>query len=304
MSFAKLQKACVGCKESSIKTYWANIKALSRLAGHDVVPGSASWLSDKLLKRVLEEPIIRAKRFTTAGVKAAQMYKRKAKNWIKAMSDVTERYATQRQSGKRTKREASNWPEGGYKALTKLAQDLHSELDHLEKKKQWNTRDLYHYQRYLIVLFYSKHALRGDLADVRISKPFGPNWLKGSATKYQLHVGEHKTSRSNGPIKLSLGPEIGKALDVFLPQVRRLNKHGYLLSTLRTGARLQRQDMLRLIRNVTKDRLGKNIGVQIIRVLKVSASSPEIDKAVALQKEMGHGASMQQKYISRGGWSH
>ena len=83
MSFAKLQKACVGCKESSIKTYWANIKALSRLAGHDVVPGSASWLSDKLLKRVLEEPIIRAKRFTTAGVKAAQMYKRKAKTGSK-----------------------------------------------------------------------------------------------------------------------------------------------------------------------------------------------------------------------------
>ena len=57
--------------------------------------------------------------------------------------------------------------------------------------------------------------------------------------------------------------------------------------------------MLRLIRNVTRERLGKNIGVQIIRVLKVSQAAPEIDKAVALQRELGHSAGMQQKYISR-----
>ena len=57
--------------------------------------------------------------------------------------------------------------------------------------------------------------------------------------------------------------------------------------------------MLRLIRNITKDRLGKNIGVQIIRVLKVSDAAPQIEKALQLQKELGHSASMQQKYISR-----
>jgi nitrate/nitrite-specific signal transduction histidine kinase len=234
-----------------------------------------------------------------AGVKAAQMYKQKREKWIKAMAEVTDKYARERQSGKRTKREAQNWPEGGYKALSKLARDLQSELQHLTSKKSWNTRDLYHYQRFLIVLFYSKHALRGDLADVKIRKPFGSNWLKKAGSKYELHVGEHKTSKAHGAIELTMGPELQKALNIFLPQARRLNKHGFLLSTLRTGSRLQRQDMLRLIRNLTKERLGKNIGVQIIRVLKVSAAAPEIDKAVKLQQEMGHGGTMQQKYISR-----
>ncbi len=62
--------------------------------------------------------------------------------------------------------------------------------------------------------------------------------------------------------------------------------------------------MLRLIRNTTKERLGKNIGVQLIRVLKVTSTRKEIDAAADLQKEMGHGAAMQKKYISRGGWSH
>ena len=77
-----------------------------------------------------------------------------------------------------------------------------------------------------------------------------------------------------------------------------------MLSTLRTGNRLQRQDMLRLIRNTTKERLGKNIGVQLIRVLKVTGAAAQIDAAERLQQEMGHGASMQKKYISRGGWDH
>ena len=304
MSYALLEKACTNCKPSSIKTYWANIRALGRVAGHDETPAGAGWLNDKLLARVEAMPLNRYKRFTTAGVKAAQMYKVKRPKWSKAMSEATDKYARNRESGKRTQREAANWPQGGYKALSTLAKTLHSELEHLEKKKVWSRSDLYHYQRYLIVLFYSKHALRGDLADVRHKKPFGPNWVQAKGSGYKLHVGEHKTSRAHGAIELDLGPEISKALDTFLPQLRRLMKHGFLLSTLRTGRRLQRQDMLRLIRNTTRERLGKNIGVQLIRVLKVSGAAAEIDKATELQQELGHSGTMQRKYISRGGWKH
>ena len=304
MSFALLQKACDGCRESSVKTYWANIKSLARLSGRDVVPFGSSWLSDKLLKRVLSEPINRSKRFTTAGVKAAQMYRVKKPKWIKAMSETTDKYATQRQSGKRTKREAENWPEGGYQALTKLAKELHSEVAALENKNPWNTRDLYHYQRYLIVLFYSKHALRGDLADVRIRAPFGSNWIKKKGDTYTMHVGTHKTSRAHGAIQIKFGPQLQNALATFLNKSKQLNKHGFLLSTLRQANKLTRPDMLRMIRSIMRDRLGKNIGVQIIRVMKVSEAAPEIDKALALQRELGHSAGMQQKYISRGGWNH
>mgnify|MGYP001087440251 CR=1 FL=1 len=299
MSIVQLQRACRNCRDSSIKTYWANIKGLARVAGHDGVPSRGGWLNAALLKRVLAEPLNRSKRFTTAGVKAAQMYKVQRPKWVLAMSDVTEKYAKKRQSQTRTKREAQNWPEGGYAALSKLAKEMQVEVDHLEQKRMWNTRDLYHYQRYLIVLFYSKHALRGDLADVKIKKPLGENWLKKKGNIYEMHIGEHKTSRSHGSIQLKLGPQLSNALDVFVGQALRLQSHGYLLSTLRTRARLQRQDMLRLIRNIMRERLGKNIGVQLIRVLKVSAAAAEIDLAAALQKEMGHSAGMQKKYISR-----
>ena len=127
MSLALLKKACVNCKPSSIKTYWANIKALSRVAGHDETPAGAGWLNDKLLARIVAMPLNRYKRFTTAGVKALQMYKVKKPRWSKAMSEATEKYASLRESGKRTKREHENWPKDGYKALGTLARTLLSE---------------------------------------------------------------------------------------------------------------------------------------------------------------------------------
>ena len=299
MSVALLEKACTQCKPSSIKTYWANIKALAKIAGREKVPSGAGWLSDALLKRVEAMPLNRFKRFTAAGVKAAQMYGTKRAKWSKAMSTATDRYARIRESGKRTKRESENWPEGGYKALANLAKTLHSELEHLERKKSWNTRNLYHYQRYIIVLFYSKFALRGDLADVRTKKPLGENYLLKKGKTYELHIGEHKTSWAHGAIKLKIDGELAEAFNTFLPQVNTLTNHGYLLSTLRTGNRMKRQDMLKLIRNTTRERLGKNIGVQLIRVLKVSASQKEIDKAAQLQAELGHSSTMQRRYISR-----
>ena len=298
-TIARLRAVCKNCKESSIKTYWANITALSKIAGRENVPGNAGWLNAALLKRVKEMPLQRRKRYATAGLKAAQMYKAQKPNWSKLMSEASDQYTRQRESGKRTKREHENWPASGYKALKKLADEMHTEVIALETKKNWNNRDLYHYQKYLIVRFYSTYALRGDLADVRIKKPFGPNYLSGTKGKYKVHIGEHKTARARGAIQLDIADKgVAHALAVLVPHAKRV-PHGYLLSTLRGSKRLKRQDMLRLIRNTTKERLGKNIGVQLIRVLKVSASQKEIDRATELQKELGHSGPMQRRYISR-----
>ena len=303
MSYAQLEKVCVRCKPSSIKTYWANIKALSKVAGHADVPAGGAWLNAKLLERIKAMPLNRFKRFSTAGVKAAQMYKLKKPIWSQAMSLSTEKYARIRESGKRTEREARNWPKDGYRALSKLARDLHSEMEHLEKKKYWTTSELYHYQRYLIVLFYSKHALRGDLADVKYRKPYGPNYIRAVGKKYKLHIGEHKTSRAHGAIQLELGPEITAALNTFSPNCAGSRSMGTCSVRSGRGTGCSGRT-LRLIRNTTKERLGKNIGVQLIRVLKVTGAAEQIDAAEKLQQEMGHGASMQKKYISRGGWDH
>ena len=44
------------------------------------------------------------------------------------MNEATLKYSKQRDTQKRTKREAENWPEGGYEALRKLAVQMHQEV--------------------------------------------------------------------------------------------------------------------------------------------------------------------------------
>ena len=114
-----------------------------------------------------------------------------------------------------------------------------------------------------------------------------------------VHIGEHKTSKSSGAIDFAVDAEVQKGLEQFLPYVRAKTKHGYLLSTKRGGSKLSRRDMLKLMRNLTEEKLGKRIGVQMVRVLKTTDSAEAINEAAKLRAELGHGARTQFQYVSR-----
>jgi hypothetical protein len=240
------------------------------------------------------------KNLTIAGVKALGAYGKNKDEWAKAMSKATERYNKERNKQKRTPREARNWPEGGYKALGKLADELHGEVQPLFKKAPAKVTlpELWRMGRWFIILFYSKHALRGDLGDVRITKK-GQNYIEKARGAWSIHVGQHKTVKAHGAIQLKLHADVSKALDQYLPYVRAKTTHGYLLSTKRYGNKMTRKDMMQLIRNTTKSRLGKNIGIQLIRVLKTTEHFKSIDESAQLRGELAHGPQMQWKYVSR-----
>jgi len=297
---ALLRKSCPSCTESSIRTYTVNVRALAKEAGLEKPPAHAKWLTQKLLSKIKAKPVNQYKRLAIAGVKALGAYEKKDKTWHDAMNDATAKYSKERDSQKRTKREAENWPDGGYEALRKLAKELHTEVQHLETQKpsSVSASDMYAYQRYFIVLFYAYHALRGDLGDVRIERK-GHNYLYKTGANWHMHVGQHKTVRSRGAIDIKLAKPVQVALDLFLPMVRSNTKHGFLLSTKRGRNKLQRKDMLLLLRNTTQNRLGKRLGVQMIRVLKTTENIKSIDKALELQRELGHGAVMQARYVSK-----
>ena len=164
-------------------------------------PAHAKWLTQKLLNKIKAKPVNQYKRLAIAGVKALGAYEKKDKNWHDAMNDATAKYARERDTQKRTKREAENWPDGGYEALRKLTKELHTEVQHLETQKpsSVSASDMYAYQRYFIVLFYAFHALRGDLGDVRIERK-GQNYLYKKGVSWHMHVGLHKTVRARGAI--------------------------------------------------------------------------------------------------------
>ena len=298
---ARLKKVCKECTNSSLQTYYYNIKALAKLAGHDEPPANHRWINSALLKKIRKSlPLMKFKNMTIAGMKALAAYDKKNEEWAKAMQDSTLRYNKQRDTQKRTKRESDNWPKEGYRAVAKLATTLHNEVQHLFNKApaKITLPELWQMMRWFVILFYSEHALRGDLADVRIKRG-GTNYIEKKKGGYHMHIGNHKTVKAHGPIELDLAPAVNKALDKYLVYVRAKTKHGYLLSTKRYGNKLTRKDMMQLIRNTTKDRLGKNIGIQMIRVLKTTDHFKSIDQSAKLRTELAHGPQMQWKYVSR-----
>ena len=297
---ALLKKSCPHCTTSSIKTYTVNVRALAKEAGLEKPPTHAKWLTQKLLNKIKAKPVNQYKRLAIAGVKALGAYEKKDQKWHDAMNDATAKYAKQRDTQKRTKREAENWPDGGYEALRKLAKELHTEVQHLEAQKpsSVSASDMYAYQRYFIVLFYAYHALRGDLGDVRIERK-GHNYLYKKGVSWHMHVGLHKTVRSRGAIDIKLAKPVQAALNLFLPMVRSNTSHGFLLSTKRGRNKLRRKDMLLLLRNTTQSRLGKRLGVQMIRVLRTTDSAEAINEAAKLRRELGHGARTQFQYVAK-----
>ncbi len=298
---ALLQKTCTTCTESSIQTYYYNIKALAKMAGYDDVPKHGRWINKALLAKIRKLPLMKFKNLTIAGMKAINAYGlKKNDTWAMAMSSATDRYTKQRNKQERTPKEARNWPTGGYKALSTLAKQLHGEVLALFKKAPAAVTfpELWRMARWFIMLFYSKHALRGDIADVRITKK-GQNYIEKKSGRWHMHIGQHKTVKAHGAIELKLDEEVSKALAQYLPYLRAKTDHGFLLSTKRYGKRLGRKDMMQLIRNTTKSRLGKNIGIQLIRVLKTTQHFKSIDESAQLRGELAHGPLMQWKYVSR-----
>ena len=298
---ARLRRVCKNCTDSSLQTYYYNIKALAKIAGHNEPPNNHRWINAALLKKIKKSlPLMKFKNMTIAGNKALAAYNKKNEDWAKAMQESTTKYNKERNEQKRTKRESANWPKDGYKALTKLASELYRDVGHLYSKAPAKITypELWQMMRHFVILFYSKHALRGDLADVRIKRS-GSNYIEKKGKKWHVHVGQHKTVRAHGPIELDLDAAVGRQLDKYLIYVRAKTKHGFLLSTKRYGNKLTRKDMMQMIRNTTKERLGLNIGIQMIRVLKTTDHFKSIDESAKLRGELAHGAGMQWKYVSR-----
>ena len=128
----------------------------------------------------LQQKQTSSKNLGVAALKALRAYpesevvKKKIEKWGKFVSAVSERYGKTRDKQQRTKREARNWPKDGYDAIRKLAERLGKEPVVQQALQKAPARisftELWKLGRWVTFVFYSRHALRGDLADLQIRK--------------------------------------------------------------------------------------------------------------------------------------
>ena len=299
-----LKKFCTDCKASTIASYARNIRRLAKMAGHDSVPSTKGWLTAKkgkdLIKTVEKAlPLASARHLFAAGSQAYRMYGgERSALWAMKMNETSNAYSDQRSKQQTSKKERDHWPKEGYKALGRAATITKRKVSGLLAKKAYTNAEAYEVQKYIVLLLFSHHAFRLQVASLFLKTSETANTLlrpRGSR-KYVVTLRTHKTDKSMGTLKVPLDLAVSKALAKYIPKLP--STHGYLLS-LKSGARMSQASLSKLLIRLTRATLGKNIGVRLTRVLKTTAHAHKIEQAAALRSELGHSGRTQLTYVRK-----
>ena len=151
---------------------------------------------------------------------------------------------------------------------------------------------------------YSEHALRLDWADVKLMKPpkdTSEKWnyvYKDARKGWQLTLRRYKTEKFMGEQTLKISRPAAMALTMFVPKVKNITDHGFLLST-KTGKKLSRTGLSLFLSRLTQKYVGKKLSAQIIRVLKATKYKAETEKSAEIAKEMLHGSKQHLQYTKK-----
>ena len=260
-----MKRVCTNCTEGTINVYVRNLFRLAKLAGLDTIPKKSGWLTKKtLVAKFKKEPLNVRRMLAVAAVKATKMYgDENSGGWGSMMADSTEEYEKGRDARQKTKREKERWPSKGYDSLKDVAKKLKSQVKDIIAKDKPTPKELYKLQKYVVVALYSEHALRLDWADVKLAKPVKDtkdNYLyKFPRRGWVLTMRKFKTAKSMGQVEIKMSRPTSLVLSMFVPKVKAVTDHGYLLSGL-SGKKLSRQSLSKILIRLAEKHLGAKIG--------------------------------------------
>jgi len=306
---ANLKKFCDGCKLATIKSYARNIRRLAKIAGLDTVPNNKGWLSTdkgkKLRNKIQKDFDVSVSRHLyTAGSQAFRMYSKGERSapWQIAMNDAANKYDVQRHKQIKSKSEEDNWPKEAYRSIAKAATIQKRKVLGLLKKTEYTNLERYEIQKYIVLLLFSHHTFRLTPATWSLVASKSGNTLlrpRGSR-QFIVTLREHKTKKAMGELEVPLSLAVSKVLSTYLPKIKKNSKHNYFLSN-KDGSKLSKGALSKLLIRLTKSILGSNVGVRLMRVLKMSspANSELLKKSTELQKELGHSQRTARTYVRK-----
>ena len=295
MTFAaKFKKANTKIAASSVRTYLANIKRLAKMSGASDIPENGKWLSKKgLLASVKKLPLNARKILSAAAVAASRVYGVKVPTWEKLMRGASREYDGVREKRKRTKREKDLWVDYGdvFKAGKKLWDSVKEIKTFAQARKA---------QAAYLLLLYGKHTPRLLESLVRPGHE-GKNQMRLTKGKYNVILRDYKTAKSRGVSKFTLDAALQEPTKRYLEAAERLYKHKFMFTNAK-NAPLSKSGFSSLLTASTRRGGLKGVSAQLLRVFKSSDPSNKalIEKARALEDEMGHGSREAKRYAKKG----
>ena len=144
-------------------------------------------------------------------------------------------------------------------------------------------------QDVLVLLFFCEIPLRNELANVKINNVVKnqDNHFKQNKSGYTLILNDHKTVKRVGSRAHKISKSIARVLNKFIPMVRKVTKHGYLLTTTR-GNRMTMNALSKYLVKITKVHFGTGFSSQIIRILFAKSKVEGLKLAKEAQESLGH----------------
>ena len=299
---SKLREKKSNLKTSSQDTYIRNIKRLRKVKNDLPIPESDSkWLNSKaLLQWYDKEPLSVRRHMATAANIALSIYGKESKEWKTRQRKSMEQFDEHRRKRELTDKQKKKIPEKGFDALKKVVAQMKRELNHLLKKIS-TLSDLLRVQDLIILSLYYEYPLRLDFATLKTTPTKTSNSIYKNKKKpagWHITLHEFKTAKSLGSKTFKLGSANQRLLNKFVPAVRELTTHGYLLSNQK-GAKMSKQVLSKKLMKLTKSRIGKEFSVQLLRILYAMKNRDVIESAKEVSSKLLHSQEQSLQYAKK-----
>ena len=302
MSFeSKLREKKKNLKSSSQDTYFRNIKRLRKVKNELPIPAlDHKWLLSKSLFDWYDtQPLSVRRHMSTAANIALQVYGKEDAQWKKRQVKSMEQFDEDRRKRQLTDKQKSKIPAKGFDSLKRVATQMKKELKHVMNNVQ-TLKDLLRFQELVILSLYYDWPIRLDYATLRTSKGPGNSIFKNSKKPRGWHIflEDFKTAKSLGTKTFKLNLQNQRLLNKFIPAVKKLTQHGFLL-TNRKGEKMSKQVLSKTLMRITKARIGKSFSTQLLRILYAMRNRDVIESAKEVSDKLMHSQEQSLQYAKK-----
>ena len=301
----KLKVLKKGLKSSSIDTYMRNIRRLRKV--HDELPipvKDSKWLTDKKLFAWYDkQPLSVRRHMATAASVAMGVYKKESSEWKTRQHKSMKAFDEQRRERQLSDKQKAKLPAKGFDVLKGVISTMKKELRHVLNKKpdQWSMSDLLRVQDLIIISLYYDFPLRLDYATLNLGKRDDGNSIFKNMSKprgWHITLKEYKTAKSLGDKTIKPNTANQRLLNKFVPAVKHLTTHNYLLTNQAKG-KMSKQVLSKRLMNITKRRIGKDFSVQLLRILFAMKNRGVLESAKEVSEKLLHSQEQSLQYAKK-----
>ena len=148
--------------------------------------------------------------------------------------------------------------------------------------------------------FYSEIQLRNDLATIELKSKDKNNYIqKQKGSVYKLVMRTFKASEKIGEREIELSKPLSKVTRDYLKYRNRVDvDHDHLLSNSGGGV-LSKPALGKVLRKLSKEFLGKAVGVRMLRIFNATDNAAILRKADEVSNNMLHSAKQSKEYVRK-----